>query len=61
MRMMHFRWVLTGIVVAVLSGCASYGVIENTAFSGQPKAREYSIRSHEASIVNTDLSFSLSF
>ena len=61
MRITNFRLVLTGIAVLVLSGCASYGVIENKAISGQPEGREYSIRSHKASDTNHELTLNLAF
>ncbi|NCF63843.1 MAG: patatin-like phospholipase family protein, partial [Gammaproteobacteria bacterium] len=55
------KFVVTAIVALLLSGCASYGVIENTAISGKPEGREYSIRSHKASDTNHDLTLSLAF
>jgi NTE family protein len=61
MNMSFLRFVVTGTAVLVFSGCASYGVIENTAISGQPEGREYSIKSHEALDTNSDLSLNLAF
>jgi NTE family protein len=55
------KFVVTAIAALLLSGCASYGVIENTAISGKPEGREYSIRSHKASDTNHDLTLSLAF
>jgi len=61
MNMSFLRFVVTGTVALVLSGCASYGVIGNAAISGQQEGREYSIRSHKASDTNHDLTLSLAF
>ena len=49
------------LAVLLLAGCASYGVVENTAITGQEESTEYSIRSHKATDKNHDLAFNLSF
>jgi len=61
MNMSFLKFVVTGIAALLVSGCASYGVIENTAISGQQEGREYSIRSHHASDTNSDLTLNLAF
>ena len=45
----------------LLSGCASYGVVENTAITDLHDPTEYSIRSHKASDTNHDLALNLAF
>jgi len=51
----------TFFAMLLLSGCASYGVVENTAITDLHETREYSIRSHKAADTNHDLALNLAF
>ena len=55
-----FRY-LSCLVLLFISGCASYGVIENVPVSEPASAREYSLRSFAAADKNSDLSLLLAF
>ena len=39
------RLLFTGFVLILLSGCASYGIVQNTAMPDTKPAKEYSVRS----------------
>ncbi len=55
------RMTVAFFAILLLAGCASYGVVQNTAITGQQETMEYSIRSHRALDMNHDLAFNLSF
>ena len=55
------RLLFTGFVLILLSGCASYGIVQNTAMPDTKPAKEYSVRSFAGAENNEDLTMFLSF